>query len=701
MLKSEYFYSDNKNNLLPFNGHIVLKLEISSFKLLSQKLKRNSKMKKTLLISFLAIIISTKAQTCFTTVNYSAGSSSVNSKAIASADFNNDGKFDLVVANYIFSGDGVGGFVCSNIPVVDSASGQAMICADFNNDGNADIALAEYGNSGLVKVVFGNGTGIFPTSNSFSVGSYPSSICSADFNGDGKVDLATANEGMAGTVSVLIGDGTGNFSPNTDFFVGSEPQAVTSGDFNGDGNADLAVAKNGNGGGTDSVAVLLGNGAGGFGTAIKYLAGDSPYSVCSKDFNADGYADIAVANVNSNTLSVLLSQGINGLFNTSVNYTTGSQPFSVISADFNSDGNPDLASANHGGNGVSILLGSVTGSFGPPSNFTAYAGPWTIISSDFNSDGRPDIATANHDYDIMSVLLNTVPTNCIGCALNSSVEIPNICMVTTDSATNYNYNVVYWDKTLYTNVDSFIVYRKDATSSNYLRIGSVSKDSISEFIDTCFSIGGPNGGNPQYSSWLYKLSIRDTCGNIGTHSPYHQSMFAQENGSNFSWNEYAVETGQTNPVTGYSFLRDDNNSGNWHVLVNTSSTSSTDPNFASFPSGNWRIDALGFNCNPTRTQTNSVAKSNTTRLIQTGLPQLSNSNFKLCFYPNPATNTLTITSINCKTIIRLFDTLGKLTLEKEIESNVTFDIGYLPQGIYTLVAENLKGKVFNKLVLTK
>src|SRR5207302_632483 len=105
----------------------------------------------------------------------------------------------------------------------------------------------------------------------------------------------------------------------------------------------------------------------------------------------------------------------------------------------------------------------------------------------------------------------------------------------------------------------FVVYRKDAISAGYIRIGSVSKDSLSRFIDTAFTIGGPNGGNPLYSSWNYKLAIRDTCGNLSAKSPYHQSMFVQQSSSNFSWNPYTVEAGQTNPVTGYSFLRDDNN----------------------------------------------------------------------------------------------------------------------------------------------
>ena len=43
-------------------------------------------------------------------------------------------------------------------------------------------------------------------------------------------------------VSILLGDGTGNFSAPTNFTVGGGPYSVAVGDFNGDGKQDLAVA---------------------------------------------------------------------------------------------------------------------------------------------------------------------------------------------------------------------------------------------------------------------------------------------------------------------------------------------------------------------------------------------------------------------------------------------------------------------------
>jgi hypothetical protein len=377
-------------------------------------------MKKLFTILAFAVCINTNAQVCFTDTNYLVGS---NNTTLTCADFNSDGNLDLAVAYYdngpyvyILFGDGHGGFavvdtVCAFDPNGPPRQIRSIVSGDFNGDGKADLALAEWYNSteGFVQILFGDGTGHFPTSDSIAVGPYPLSICSADFNGDGNLDLATANSNSGpNNVSVLLGDGSGHFSLHASVKVGSAPIAITSGDFNGDGKVDLAVA-NDNGGGPDSVWVLLGDGTGNFGTPSKYLCGSGPYSVCSKDFNGDGFDDLAVANTNSDNVSVLISKGTSGAFFPAVNYAAtpapNYEPFSVVSADFNLDGKPDLAVADHD-NTIFILLGTGTGTFGNSTYFPADYGPWTIITSDFNGDGKPDLATANQSSNNVTVLLN-------------------------------------------------------------------------------------------------------------------------------------------------------------------------------------------------------------------------------------------------------------------------------------------------------
>jgi len=310
--------------------------------------------------------------------------------------------------------------------------------------------------------------------------------------------------------------------------------------------------------------------------------------------------------------------------------------------------------------------------------------------------------TANTTYIVSG-------TDAIGCTASANISIslvwpsiPNICMVTTDSATQYKYNVVCWDKTTYTNVDSFIVYRMDALSSSYLNIGAVSKNALSEFIDTSLSIGGPNGGNPMYSSWQYKLAIRDTCGNIGDKSPYHQTMFVQESGANFSWNAYTVETGQTNPITGYSFFRDDNNSGNWHVLINTTGLSATDPYYASYPNGNWRIDALGFDCAPTMKSTQTLAllksHSNTVKSVSAGVEQFELNNDQLTIYPNPASDNLEIIT-QPKSTIEILNIEGQLIKSLKLTDGKTeLDVSDFASGVYIIRAMTDKGIMMKKFV---
>src|SRR5215472_15708938 len=86
----------------------------------------------------------------------------------------------------------------------------------------------------------------------------------------------------------------------------------------------------------------------GFLAPLAFDAGSSPISVAVGDFNGDGKPDLAVANANSNNVSVLLGQG-DGTFLLAVNYAAGSGPRSLAVGDFNGDGILDLAVAGDSG----------------------------------------------------------------------------------------------------------------------------------------------------------------------------------------------------------------------------------------------------------------------------------------------------------------------------------------------------------------
>jgi len=174
------------------------------------------------------------------------------------------------------------------------------------------------------------------------------------------------------------------------YAAGNRPVAAAVGDFNADGRPDLAVANQN----SNNVSILLGNANGTFQAAVNYAAGSTPSSVAVGDFNADGQPDLAVANNSSNNVSILLGNA-NGTFQGAVNYAVGFNPWSVAVGDFNADGRLDLAVANAGAFCVSILLGNANGTFEAAVNHAVGSEPVSVAVGDFNADGRPDLAVAN------------------------------------------------------------------------------------------------------------------------------------------------------------------------------------------------------------------------------------------------------------------------------------------------------------------
>ena len=87
-----------------------------------------------------------------------------------------------------------------------------------------------------------------------------------------------------------------SFLARQDFGVGVEFRRLTAGDFNADGHPDLATANSD----SDTVSILLGNGDGTFQAAGNFGVGDGPFfSITTGDFNADGHPDLATANSDS------------------------------------------------------------------------------------------------------------------------------------------------------------------------------------------------------------------------------------------------------------------------------------------------------------------------------------------------------------------------------------------------------------------
>jgi len=202
---------------------------------------------------------------------------------------------------------------------------------------------------------------------------------------------------------VLLGSSlahAGQFLQSPQYPTGTNPQAVAMGDFNGDGNLDLAVAN----ADSNTISVLLGNGDGTFRPKVDYVTGDTPLGIAVADFNIDGHADIAVTNSASNTVSIFLGNG-DGTFRTKTDYPTGRKPQGIAVADFNGDGRPDLAVTSVSDGTVAVLLGNGDGTFKAGVPYNTGSNPVAVAAGDFNQDGIPDLAVANSGSSTVSVLL--------------------------------------------------------------------------------------------------------------------------------------------------------------------------------------------------------------------------------------------------------------------------------------------------------
>lgn len=340
---------------------------------------------------------------------------------IVAADFNGDGNLDTASAstqsvtgnNLLISlGNGAGGVSGTQSNGLTNGV-QALVATDVNNDSRTDliaaVASTSSGSSIFVFLNSGNNAAIFPfpPSATFTVSFTVRALVVGDFNNDGRRDLI-ATSTNSNLIAVFLGAPSGVFFAPTTFAAPVSNAVVTTGDFNGDGRLDLAVAGNSSNG-AGAISILLGNGGGNFTQSPESVQVNTPTSITSGDFNGDSILDVAVANgSNSNTASIVaVALGIGGRFGAPTNYTVGSDARSVTAADFNGDSRPDLIVANRASNSVSVLTNNGNGSFSSANNFLAGIFPEQLAVGDFNNDGRNDVVTANRGGGNFSLVRNS------------------------------------------------------------------------------------------------------------------------------------------------------------------------------------------------------------------------------------------------------------------------------------------------------
>ncbi|HVS09515.1 MAG TPA: VCBS repeat-containing protein [Planctomycetota bacterium] len=303
----------------------------------------------------------------------------------------------------------------SGSPLALESGGSNVALGDLNGDGHLDLAVGA-GRACAITVLWGDGTGGFASAPNASIalGAPPGEMVLADFDRDGKLDLGIASHDSY-AVAVLLGDGRGGFAPapGSPFAAasGGKPHnhGLAVGDANEDGHLDLVTIQSDDG----TVAVLLGNGRGGFSPAPAppFTVGPSPYPPALGDLDGDGHLDIAVPETGmgrywrehrslARTITLLLGDGSGGFRpapGSPLTVTAG--PYYVALGDLDGDGALDLVATHDDAELVTILLNDGKGRFRPAPQSPLEIGrrAWEVVIIDANADGKSDLVLGTGD----------------------------------------------------------------------------------------------------------------------------------------------------------------------------------------------------------------------------------------------------------------------------------------------------------------
>jgi len=359
--------------------------------------------------------------------------------ALFIADFNGDFYLDIVAANQgtadvsFMMNNGDSTFSAPmNFPVGEYPT--SVAAGDLDGDADIDLVCSSrrFDN---VAVIFNNGQGYFGPQNGYPTGDYPMSVITVDLDGDGDLDLVTANM-WSNDITILLNNGNGTFGARFDvelpeiplnsdfegrwsellatmadgnrdlyeifseFPVGNGPYSVASGDLDKDGDMDLATANINQG----TISIIYNNGDATFESGPSYPTGEYPTSICLVDVNGDRDLDLVCSNMASNSISVFFQTG-EGIWQLSGEHATGEYPVSILGADLDGDADIDILTANSWSDNITALYNDGVGVFSYSWNFPVGGTPFAVFTGDLSGDGGVDVVAANSATDNVSIYM--------------------------------------------------------------------------------------------------------------------------------------------------------------------------------------------------------------------------------------------------------------------------------------------------------
>jgi uncharacterized repeat protein (TIGR01451 family) len=356
----------------------------------------------------------------------SAPSLNIDGRLLFAADFNMDGKSDLLLQRSsdlaVLSAIGDGQFA-DPIRYIPGGSPAAVTLADFKRDGSnlrTDLlVIFPPPNRRQLVAVLTSGPDGFDAPRAFNY--RPPNVFneaaigdmeSGDLNGDGKLDLVISDS-VFSDAFIMFGNGHGEFGPPVIIDDGvnfGRPRAIELRDFNNDGISDLAFLFDS----SQKIVILFGNGQDGFTRATELSTGIDPRDMMAADFNNDGNLDL-VAEAQSGGLALFLGNGLGGFTESAAGIGGNLASILFTTGDFNGDGNADIAYCdilqNPTTEGLKVLFGNGQGGFAEHIDVRTDFNVGFISVADFNLDGRDDLAytpsPSRFDSPVFVVLSNS------------------------------------------------------------------------------------------------------------------------------------------------------------------------------------------------------------------------------------------------------------------------------------------------------
>ncbi|MEZ6244057.1 MAG: VCBS repeat-containing protein [Phycisphaerales bacterium] len=317
------------------------------------------------------------------------------------AELTGDGVLDVATLDgvgevSVLAGDGAGRF--ERVAEIETgAPADRLTAGDVDGDGITDVIVTDA--FSIPLVIRGLGGGAFGAPTTINAIAKSLEVHVALVNDDTMPDLISLND-IDGLVEVYLGVGGGSFVAGGahDPELPEEPTGLALADLDGDGDLDLVVGEGLCQLDGALLAVMLGDGMGGFGPPSHYPGAGSTDLLIVRDIDRDGALDIAASGCGG--FRILLGAG-DGTFTPADDGFVTFLDDAVALADFDGDGLDELARRHV--HGVSILDGPGDGTFLPEYVIRTDrdSDPDNALITDMNADGVPDVVSIGHSiYEV-------------------------------------------------------------------------------------------------------------------------------------------------------------------------------------------------------------------------------------------------------------------------------------------------------------